>query len=221
MGMTQTRNVSSRERWISGLAGGALALWGLRRVSGLGLAATAAGAALAWRGATGWCRLYDLLGIDRVAREGTVGNLGVRIERGVLVAASADRLYRFWRNLENLPSIMSHLERVEVLDATRSRWRAKGPGGIPVEWEAEIINDQPPRLIAWRTLGAAPVAHAGSVRFTPHGASTRVDVSLQYDPPGGVLTHAGASLMDADAGARIERDLREFKRAFESGHLAA
>jgi uncharacterized membrane protein len=219
--MTQTRNVGSTERWVSGLAGSAVALWGLRRVSVVGLAAMAAGAALAWRGVTGWCQLYERLGIDRGEREGTVGNLGVRVERGVLVAASADRLYRFWRDLQNLPRIMSHLERVEVLDATRSRWRVKGPGGIPLEWEAEIINDQPPRLIAWRTLDGAPVTHAGSVRFTPKGASTRIDVSLQYDPPGGVVAHAGASLFDADAGARIERDLREFKRALESGQLAA
>jgi uncharacterized membrane protein len=206
---------------MSGLGGGLLALWGLRRVSFLGLAAAAAGAALAWRGATGWCHLYERLGIDRGRREGTVGNLGVKIERGVVVAASADRLYRFWRNLENLPRIMSHLDRVEVLDATRSRWRAKGPAGIPLEWEAEIINDQPPQLIAWRTLPGAPVSHAGSVRFTPSGASTRIDVSLQYDPPGGSLAHNAAALMDTDAGARIERDLREFKRALESGRIAA
>ena len=206
---------------MSGLVGGALALWGLRRVSFVALAAAAAGAALAWRGATGWCRLYERLGIDRGAREGTVGNLGVRIERGVVVAASADRLYRFWRNLTNLPRIMSHLDSVEVLDDTRSRWRAKGPAGIPIVWDAEIINDQPPHLIAWRTLPGAPVAHAGSVRFTPAGASTQIDVSLQYDPPGGAVAHTAASLMDADAGARIERDLREFKRALETGHLAA
>jgi uncharacterized membrane protein len=203
------------------VAGGALALWGLRRVSVLGLGAIAAGAALAWRGATGWCGLYDRLGIDHGAREGTVGNLGVRIERGVVVAASADRLYRFWCNLENLPRIMSHVERVEILDAARSRWRVKGPAGIPLEWEAEVINDQPPQLIAWRTVPGAPVTHAGSVRFTPQGAATRVDVSLQYDPPGGVVAHTVAWLMDADAGARIERDLSEFKRALESGQLAA
>jgi uncharacterized membrane protein len=219
--MTATRNVGQRERWISGLGGGVLALWGLRRVSLLGLAALGTGAALLWRGATGWCTAYERLGIDRSEREGTVGNLGVRIERSVNVAATPDRLYRFWRDLANLPRIMSHLDSVEVLDAGRSRWRAKGPAGIPLVWDAEIINDQAPHLIAWRTLPGAPVSHAGSVRFTPAGASTRIDVSLQYDPPGGALAHTAAALMDADAGARIERDLREFKRALESGRLAA
>jgi uncharacterized membrane protein len=213
-----SRNVGGRERWISALGGGALALWGLRRASLAGIAAAAAGAALAWRGLSGWCHLYAMLGIDRA--EPTVGNLGVKLDREVIVAASPERLYRFWRNVENLPRIMSHLERVEALSETRSRWRAKA-AGIPIEWEAEIFNDRPPHLIAWRTRPTSPVAHAGAVRFIPADGATRVAVSLQYDPPGGALTHAAASLMDADAGARIEHDLAEFKRALEGGHLAA
>jgi uncharacterized membrane protein len=215
------RNVGDTERWASGLGGGALVLWGLRRASFAGLAAAAAGAALAWRGISGWCRLYGALGIDRAGVDPTVGNLGVKIDRSVVVAASPERLYAFWRKLENLPRIMSHLEQVQTLSATRSRWRAKAPAGVPIEWEAEIINEQAPGLIAWRSTPGSPVSHAGSVRFVPEGAGTRIDVSLQYDPPGGTLAHAAAALVDADAGARIERDLAEFKRALESGRLAA
>lgn len=217
--MSTMRNVGSRERWASGLGGGALALWGLRRASLPGLAVAAVGAALAWRGLGGSCALYRALGIDRA--DHTVGNLGVKIERDIVVAAPPERLYRFWRDFENLPRIMSHLERVEVLGATRSRWRAQGPAGLTVEWEAEIINDQPPGLIAWRTEPGSPVAHAGSVHFTPIGSGTRIGVSLQYDPPGGELGHAVAALMDVDAGARIEQDLTRFKQAIESGRLAA
>jgi len=219
--MMSKQNVGGKERWVSALGGGALAIWGLRRASLPGLTLAAAGVALAWRGIRGWCHLYGALGIDRAGAGRTVGNLGVKIERHVLVAASPERLYRFWRNLENLPRIMSHLDNVEALSPTHSRWRAKAPAGMTVEWEAEIINDQSPSLIAWRTLAGAPVAHAGAVRFTPVGAATRIDVSLQYDPPGGTLAHAVAELMDADAGARIEHDLAEFKRALESGRLAA
>jgi uncharacterized membrane protein len=213
------KNVGDRERWMSGLGGGTLALWGLRRASLPGLAMAAVGVALAWRGLSGSCAVYRALGIDR--GDHTVGNLGVKLERDIVVAAPPERLYRFWRDVENLPRIMSHLERVEVLGPTRSRWKAKAPVGLTVEWEAEIINDQPPRLIAWRTEPGSPVAHAGSVRFTPIGAGTRIGVSLQYDPPGGELGHAVAALMDADAGARIEQDLARFKQAIESGRLAA
>ena len=217
--MSTTQNVGSRERWASGLGGGALALWGLRRASLPGLAVAAVGATLAWRGFSGSCALYRALGIDRA--DHTVGNLGVKIERDIIVATPPERLYRFWRDFENLPRIMSHLERVEVLGPTRSRWRAQAPAGLTVQWEAEIINDQPPGLIAWRTEPGSPVAHAGSVHFTPIGSGTRIGVSLQYDPPGGELGHAVAALMDVDAGARIEQDLTRFKQAIESGRLAA
>jgi uncharacterized membrane protein len=213
------QNVGTTERWASGVGGTALALWGLRRLSLPGLLIAAVGGALAWRGLSGWCNLYSALGIDRA--DGTVGNLGVKVDCDVTVAATPERLYRFWRNFENLPRIMSHVERVEVLSDTRSRWHAKVPGGIPVSWEAEIINDQPPRLIAWRTAPGSMVTHAGSVRFTPSGGGTRIEVSLQYAPPGGSLAHAVASFMGADAGRLLEHDLREFKAALESGRLAA
>jgi uncharacterized membrane protein len=212
-------NVGSAERWVSGLGGGTLALWGLRRASLPGVAVAAIGAALVWRGLSGSCAIYRALGIDR--DDHTVGNLGVKIERDIVVAAPPERLYRFWRDVENLPRIMSHLERVDVLSPTRSRWRAKAPANFTVEWEAEIINDQPPWLVAWVTAPGSPVTHAGSVRFTPIGSGTRIGVSLQYDPPGGALAHAVAALMDADAGARIEQDLVRFKDAIESGRLAA
>ena len=216
-----TQNVGTNERWASGVGGSALALWGLRRASLPGLLIAAVGAAIAWRGVSGWCSLYGALGIDRAGGEGTVGNLGVKIDRSVVAAAPPERLYHFWRNFDNLPRIMSHLDRVEVLSETRSRWHAEVPGGIPISWEAEIINDQPRQLIAWRTVPGSIVSHAGSVRFTPAGSGTRIDVSLQYDPPGGTLAHTIASFIGADAGRLLEHDLQEFKQALESGRLAA
>jgi len=215
------QNVGTTERWASGVGGATLALWGLRRASLPGLLVAAVGGALAWRGLSGWCNLYGALGIDRAGAERTVGNLGVKIDRDVTVAAPPERLYHFWRNFDNLPRIMSHVERVEVLSETRSRWHVKAPAGMTVSWEAEIINDQPPHLLAWRTLSGAMVSHAGSVRFTPAGSGTRIEVSLQYDPPGGALTHAAAQLMDVDAGQVLHHDLNEFKQALESGRLAA
>ena len=215
------QNVGTTERWASGVGGATLALWGLRRASLPGLLVAAVGGALAWRGLSGWCNLYGALGIDHAGAERTVGSLGVKIDRDVTVAAPPERLYHFWRNFDNLPRIMSHVERVEVLSETCSRWHVKAPAGMTVSWEAEIINDRPPHLLAWRTLAGAMVSHAGSVRFTPAGSGTRIEVSLQYDPPGGALIHAAARLMDADAGQVLEHDLHEFKQALESGRLAA
>lgn len=213
-------NVGDNERMLSAIAAGALALYGLRRRSLGGLLLAGVGAALGYRSLTGHCPLYERLGIDAGGAQRNVGNLGVKIDREVTVAAPPERLYGIWRNFQNLPRLLSHVERVEVLSPARSRWTLKAPVGVA--WDAELINDKINELIAWRTVGDPWVNHAGSVAFEPVGAgATRVRVSLQYDPPGGRIGHAVASLFSEDAGSQVEQDLDDFKRAVEEGRLAA
>ena len=213
-------NVGDTERMISAIAGGALALYGLRRGSLGGLLIAGLGAALGYRGITGNCQLYEKLGIDSGGAQRNVGNLGVKIDKEIVVNAPPERLYGIWRNFQNLPKILSHIEKVEILSPNRSRWTLKAPVGI--SWEAELINDKLNELIAWRTDGNQWVNHAGSVTFQSiGGGSTRVHVSLQYDPPGGQIGHAVASLFAEDAGSKVEQDLGNFKRAVEEGRLAA
>lgn len=213
-------NVGNTERMMSAIAGGALAMYGLRRGSLGGLLIAGIGAALGYRGLTGNCQLYEKLGIDAGGARRNVGNLGVKIDKEIVVNAAPDRLYGIWRNFQNLPKILSQVERVEILSPNRSRWTLAAP--VSVSWEAELINDKLNELIAWRSVGNQWVDHAGSVNFQPIGAaSTRVHVSLQYDPPGGQIGHAVASLFAEDAGSKVEQDLANFKRAVEEGRLAA
>ena len=216
-------NVGDVERLVSMLGGAVIGLYGLRRLRLGGLVLAALGGALVYRGLSGRCQMYGALGIDRAATltGETRGNRGVKLEREITVLAPADSLYRIWRDLEHLPRFMSHLERVERLDDRRSRWTLRTPPAVPViQWDAEIINDQPDDLIAWQSAGGS-VDHAGSVRFerAPDGRSTSVRVSLQYDPPGGEIGHALAALFGQDAGGQIDTDLREFKRAVEAGEI--
>jgi uncharacterized membrane protein len=217
-------NVGQGERWASALAGAALAVYGITRASWSGLALAVLGGTLVYRGASGHCQLYSALDIDR-AHPGGVrqGNLGVKLDQSVLVNAPADRLFRFWRNLENLPRIMSNVDSVRAEGPTRSHWVVRGPAGKSLEWDAEIINEVPNEIIAWRSVGHPDVEHAGSVRFEPagEGHATIVRVSLQYDPPAGILGHAVASTWGGDAGKRIDEDLTNFKQAVESGRIAA
>lgn len=214
-------NVGETERLVSAVAGGALLVFGLSRKSLGGLTLAAIGAALGYRGVTGHCDVYERLGIDAGGAHRNVGNLGVKIDESIVVNAPPERVYAFWRNLENLPRLLSHVERVDVVDLTHSRWAVRGPAGAPMSWDAELINDKPGELIAWRTIDSRIVNHAGSVTFEPDRQGTRVRVSLQYDPPGGRFGHAVASLVSADAGTQVAYDLAAFKRALEEGKLAA
>ena len=216
-------NVGDAARIGSAVAGGVLAIYGISRGSLGGWLVALLGGVLAYRGLTGHCGLYKSLGVDTTGSDArpVEGNLGIKIDEAITVQATPERVYAVWRNFENLPKIMSHVERVEVLDGTRSRWHVKGPAGIPVPWEAEIINAKPNELIAWRTRGNPWVDHAGSVRFEPAGEGrTTVRVSLQYDPPAGKVGHALASVLGSDPATQIEQDLASFKRAMEAGELA-
>ena len=213
-------NVNPTERLLSKVGGTALLLVGLKTGRLTGTLLSLAGSALIFRGMTGHCHLYDTLGIDtREHNPATAipAGAGVKLEREVIVHRDARDLYSFWRNLENLPRVMRHLERVEVIDQKRSHWVAKGPLGSEIQWDAEIINEREPELIAWRSLTGSTMDTAGSVHFhrleEEHG--TRVTISLKYNPPGGKLGATVASWLGSGFEEQLDRDLAEFKRTME------
>jgi len=146
---------------------------------------------------------------------------GIRVDKSIVIEVPRERLYTFWRNLENLPRFMTHLRSVSRVNDRISRWVAEAPGGRTVQWDAEIIHDEPHQRIGWRSLPGSEVDSAGSVQFRPvQGArSTEVIVELQYDPPGGVLGAALAKLMGEDPADQIEQDLRQLKHMLESGSV--
>jgi uncharacterized membrane protein len=133
---------------------------------------------------------------------------------------SPQDLFNFWRNLENLPRFMRHLESVQNF-GQRSHWVARGPLGVRVEWDAEIYRERPNEMIAWRSLEGADVDNTGSVHFTPApvGRGTEVRVVLKYDPPAGKAGAAVAKLFGKAPEQQIREDLRRFKQLMEAGEV--
>jgi len=230
---SEAKNVGDVERIASIVAGGALAAWALKRRDLMSVWLGAIGGALLERGVTGHCHVYEALGIDStdvgepVQQHGPNAVIDAssarRVEHAVTIyGRSPAELYAFWRDVENLPRIMEHLESVEPLDATRSRWTVKAPAGRTVEWEAEVYNEVPDQIIAWRTLHDADVKHAGSVHFepAPGGRGTEVRVIVEYEPPAGALGAAVAKLFGEEPDGQIREDLRRFKQLMETGELA-
>ncbi len=142
---------------------------------------------------------------------------GIRVEEQVIVNRSAQDLYRFWHNFENLPRVMRHLDTVKVINPVRSHWVAKAPAGMTVAWDAEIINDVANERIGWRSINGADIPNAGSVSFepTPGGSATVVKVNLKYDPPMGPVGAAVAKLFGTDPSQTVAEDLQRFKRMME------
>lgn len=166
-------------------------------------------------------RLGGRNGRDQRAAGEAEAARGIRVRRSVTVLRSPEEIYRFWRDFRNLPRFMQHLESVETLSDTRSRWRAAAPAGTTVEWEAEIIEDRPGEGISWRSLPGSEVDNIGTVRFVPApgGRGTEIHVELRYDPPGGKLGSIVAKLFGQAPEQQVATDLRRLKQVLETGEV--
>jgi uncharacterized membrane protein len=220
-------NVGGIERLACAIAGGALAAYGLRRRTAGGLIITLAGAALIHRGGTGHCNTYQALGITTTGSGGHKADehhtdvaRDVHVEKSIVINRPVEELYAFWREFENLPRFMDHLEAVNSVGFNRWHWVAKGPVGTRPEWDAEIYNEKPNELIAWRSLDGN-VTNAGSVRFDPATGEpgTQVRVVLNYNAPGGKVSALLAKVFGHEPGQMIEGDLRRLKQMFERGEI--
>jgi uncharacterized membrane protein len=142
------------------------------------------------------------------------------VSRAVTINRSAEDLFKFWRNFENLPRFMTGLVSVRA-EGKRSHWVARGPLGTHAEWDAEIITEESNRLIGWRSLEGSEVATAGSVHFNPApgGRGTEVRVEMKYEPPAGKVGALIAKLFGEDPARQIQEDLRRFKQLMETGEI--
>jgi uncharacterized membrane protein len=159
--------------------------------------------------------------LDALAAARAAAHRGpLRLQASVTVNRNREDVYAFWRDFRNLPGFMQHLDDVDELDGV-SIWRARAPGGVPIEWDAAIVADRPGERIAWRSLEDARVANHGSVEFhpAPGGRGTEVHVDIGFDGPLGSVGMAIAKLLGDVPRRQLEADLRRFKQVMETGEL--
>lgn len=223
----QVKNLGLIERWASVLGGAVLVSYGVKKRSKGGTLIAMVGGDLIYCGTTGYSPLHRALGITPL--EESLGKsvsipyqYGIRVDKSITVDKPREEVFAFWRNLENLPRFMQHLHSVTTLDDKRSHWIVRGPSSKIVEWDAEIINEKPNELIAWRSIPGSDLDCAGSVHFktAPGGRGTEVLLELQYAPPGGAIGAAIAKLMGENPAKQIKEDLRRFKQLLETGEIS-
>lgn len=145
----------------------------------------------------------------------------VRVEQAITINKPVEEVYAFWKNFENFPRFMRHVERVEALGNGRSRWKAKAPAGMKVSWEAEVLQDRENEWIAWRSVEGSQIENSGSVRFSraPGRRGTEVRVQLEYHPPAGTFGRIIAYLFGEEPAQQVKDDLRRFKQLMEAGEI--
>jgi len=146
----------------------------------------------------------------------------VPVHASLVINSPPDEVYDFWRKMENLPRFMAHVESVTQLDERRSEWSARLPGGMQLCWQSEIVEDQPGRLMSWRTVAGSEINHVGSVRFEagPGDKGTQLYVEIYYGMPGGSKAARAAQLVSGAPEAMVLEDLRRLKQLIETGEIA-
>jgi len=147
---------------------------------------------------------------------------GFPVERTVTILRSPEELYAAWRDFSFLPQLMRHLQSVTHIGGNRSHWVARGPVGAAIEWDAELVSDEPGRRIAWRTVDNPDVDNAGFVQFSPapNGRGTEVKVVLTYAPPAGHLGDTVATIFGTSPHRQVREGLRQFKQRMETHEVA-
>jgi len=157
------------------------------------------------------------------AAEGTSGDSSTRthLRAFTTIRCEPEHAYRYWRNFENFPNFMEHVESVQAIGDTLSHWRVRGPAGSHLEWDAEIIRDDPSSLISWQALPGAEISHQGGVRFreAPGGQGTEVSLDIVYSQPAGFAGGLAARLLGEHPQQQVSDDLRRFKRLIEAGSV--
>jgi uncharacterized membrane protein len=159
--------------------------------------------------------------VPRVTHPGRAGS-GLRIRKSVTVNRPVEEVYGFWRNFENLPQFMQHLERVRNTGEGRSHWKARSPAdAAAVEWDVEVVEDRANELIAWRILGVSEISGTGRVRFVtaPGERGTEVHAEFEYAPPGGAVGAKVARFLRDVPGVKLENELNLLKQIMETGEI--
>jgi uncharacterized membrane protein len=221
---TRAMTLGDLERWGSVTTAAALMIYGVSRRSPAGLGLALAATPLAYRGLAGrWPpQLTRHHTADEDTRAALGGGRGLIVYESIRLERPIAEVYSFWRRFENLPRFMAHLAKVTETDGGRSHWMARGPGGVLVEWDAEIINEIENQVIGWRSLPGGDVSVAGSVNFDTvrAGQSTQLTVRLQYAPPAGRVGAFVSMLAGREPSQTIREDLRRLKQILEAGEVA-
>jgi uncharacterized membrane protein len=204
----ERKRLHTAEGWISLLGGGALAAFGAKRTisdhSKLGIALAAGGGALIYNGL-------------RPRRRST----GVHMQAAFTINKPVAEVYRYWRDVENLPKFLRHLDSVRKLDDRRSEWKLRGPMGTSFTWQSQIVDEAENRYIIWRSMPDSIVESSSSVEFreAPGFRGTELIVAMHYTKIGNYIGKTVAEALGAAPERLLREELRHFKQLLEAGEI--
>jgi uncharacterized membrane protein len=210
-------NVGKTERILMIAAGSYLLYRALKKKDSKKVSEGLTAGTMLFRGISGYCPAYDA-----VNRMGSLKGGNITASASLTINKPVEEVYTAWRNLENHPLFMSHLESVTPITNYISDWKAKVVAGVgTVAWKAEILMDEPNKLLSWHSMPGSSVNNAGKVKFTDNGASTDIEVTISYHAPLGKPGEVAAKLFNPVFEKMLKNDISNFKEYIENGTITA
>ena len=225
-------NVNKTERIVSAAAGGGLIAFGIKTGGVTGTLLSVLGGALLFRGATGHCHLYEAAGIN-TSRDEPLGTQKspynraslsgrVHVTEKIMIDRPASEVYRYWKNFDNFPLFMKHVENVTKNANDTWHWKVKAPLGTYVEWDARITSDIEDQRIGWQSTKDSQIPNSGVVEFvgTPEN-TTELTVTMIYEAPGGKFGEWAAWALGEEPSIQVTEDLQRFKELMENDEASS
>lgn len=134
-----------------------------------------------------------------------------------LVQASPQELYMLWRDIESAPKWQEMITDVIQTGPKTSHWVMKA-GDDKIEWDSEILADEPGRRIAWRSI-AGDSNNAGEVVFEPGPGGRGTIVIVLQEFRQGKLKTAAETIFSRNPKQAVIENLRHFKAFAETGEI--
>jgi uncharacterized membrane protein len=146
----------------------------------------------------------------------------IHVTETIHIDRPANEVYRFWKNFENFPQFMEHVESVTKNPDDTWHWTAKAPLGTTVKWDARMTSDIEDQRIGWQSVQGSDIPNSGVVEFvgTPDD-STDLTVTMIYEAPGGKFGEWAAWMLGEEPSVQVAEDLERFKALMEANPNAS
>jgi uncharacterized membrane protein len=139
------------------------------------------------------------------------------VRTSAIIQASADDLYAMWQDVESAPQWQEAIQQVVRTGPRTSHWVMRS-GDKTVEWDSEVLADEPGKRIAWRSIGGDS-DNAGEVIFETAPGSRGTMVTVLQEFRMSKLASAWETITGRNPKQAVIENLRHFKALAETGEI--
>jgi len=116
-----------------------------------------------------------------------------KIEKSVLISASAEKVFALIEQLEAIPGFSSAISEVTCESDGTSTWKIE-TDRIAFEWRAELLEKKAPSRLSWRSISG--LKNNGGYELEEINGRTKVYFFMEYQLPSRLLERVAHTVID-------------------------